>query len=85
MSKPKYDPNGLYYALKRVRRTANCVKGIPAKVQGTMYMEPAELDENGNPIGDYDTFTMADRTSEQVEMLVDQMRVIAPLPSSPKS
>ena len=82
MSKPKYDPKGNYYALKRVRRTASCVKGFSAKAEGTTYVEPAELDENGRPTGDFVTFTMADRTPEQVEMLVDDMRVIAPMPSS---
>lgn len=81
MSKPKYDPKGNFYALRRIRRTAACIQGSPAKAVGEAYVDPpTAFNSNGRPINPT-IFTMADRTPEQVEKLVDDLRVIAPLPN----
>lgn len=79
-----YDPKAKYYAKEKIRRTASCVTALSAKATGTVYIEPAELDTKGNPTGIYDTFTMADRTPEQIQMLVEEMGVIAPVPTAEK-
>jgi hypothetical protein len=77
---PNYNPKGTYYALRRIRRSASCINGRSSKAEGTEYVEAAELDDKGNPVSSATTFTMADRTPEQIEQLVN-MRVIAPVPS----
>lgn len=79
-AKPKYDPNALYYALRRIRRTARCIQGQPKTAEGTLYVEPAtEFDGDGSPVNAV-LFTLADRTAAQVAQLVDDLAVIAPVP-----
>lgn len=80
-NKPKYDPNALYYALVKIRRTAACVTGVPNKTAGDVYIEPhKDFDDKGKPINPT-TFTMTDRTPEQVERFVVG-KAIAPMPTS---
>ena len=79
MSKQKYDPNALYFAKKRIRRTAACVQGQPKSATGAVYVEAAELDAELNPVNAV-LFTMSDRSAEEVQLLVEQMNVIAPVP-----
>ncbi len=79
MTNQKYDPNALYFARTRIRRTANCVQGQPKGAAGTVYVEAAQLDEAGN-IDKPTLFTMSDRSPEEVQLLVDQLGTIAPAP-----
>ncbi len=80
-NKPKYDPNGLYFARVRIRRTAACITGVSNKTPGDLHVDPPEeFDDKGKPVNPT-TFTMADRTPEQVEMLVTRGAIV-PIPSS---
>ena len=79
-----YDPKAKYYALKRIRRTANTVTALSAKATGTVYVEPAELDDKGQPTGDYDTFTLVDRSPAEIKLLVEDVHAVALVPSANK-
>ncbi len=79
--KPNYKPEALYFALRRVRRTANCIQGYPKAATGSGYVEAAVVDDQGAPVAGSVFFTMADRTAEQIEMLVNR-GVIAPVPAA---
>ncbi|PJF23616.1 MAG: hypothetical protein CUN56_00185 [Phototrophicales bacterium] len=72
MSKTKYDPNGEYI----------CVKGAVSikHKNGRTIIAATETDVTGKPV----TFKMPHRTPEEIQYLVEAVKVIKPAPAGGK-